>query len=113
MQGTRNQVSRERDQVSGFRLQASEKKLQVPGIGNQESGFGKDNTKIRNEESNQIKTPGEGILMNFEDLEIWKRSKDLSVDIYRKLRALRDYGFKDQITRAGLSVPSNIARPVN
>ncbi len=47
--------------------------------------------------------------MNFEDLEIWKRSKDLSVDIYRRLRDLRDYGFKDQITRAGLSVPSNIA----
>ncbi len=47
--------------------------------------------------------------MNFEDLEIWRRSKDLSVDIYRRLRDLKDYGFRDQITRAGLSVPSNIA----
>ncbi len=47
--------------------------------------------------------------MNFEDLEIWKRSVDLSVDIYKVLRTLKDYGFKDQITRSALSIPSNIA----
>jgi four helix bundle protein len=48
-------------------------------------------------------------MMKFEDLEVWKRTARLSADIYRQLRYLKDYGFKDQITRSGLSVPSNIA----
>ncbi len=45
----------------------------------------------------------------FEDLEVWKRSARLSADIYKTLANLKDYGFKDQITRSGLSIPSNIA----
>jgi four helix bundle protein len=45
----------------------------------------------------------------FEDLEIWKRSARLSAEVYKGLATLNDYGFKDQITRSGLSVPSNIA----
>jgi len=47
--------------------------------------------------------------MRFEDLDVWKRAARLSADVYRQLRELKDYGFKDQITRAGLSIPSNIA----
>ena len=47
--------------------------------------------------------------MDFEKLEVWKRARHLSADIYRQLKNLQDYGFKDQITRSGLSVPSNIA----
>ena len=47
--------------------------------------------------------------MDFEKLEVWKRSVRLSVDVYKALNGLRDFGFKDQITRSGLSVPSNIA----
>jgi len=47
--------------------------------------------------------------MNFENLEVWKRARQLSAAIYRQLKDLKDYGFKDQITRSGLSVPSNIA----
>ena len=47
--------------------------------------------------------------MNFETLEVWKRSKQLSADIYKELKNLKDYGFKDQITRSGLSIPCNIA----
>ena len=47
--------------------------------------------------------------MRFEDLEVWKRAARLSANLYKELRELRDYGFKDQITRSGLSVPSNIA----
>lgn len=50
--------------------------------------------------------------MPFEDLEVWKRAKQLSVELYIDLQQLRDFGFKDQITRAGLSVPSNIAESV-
>jgi four helix bundle protein len=47
--------------------------------------------------------------MRFEDLDVWKRAARLSADIYRQLKDLRDYGFRDQITRSGLSISSNIA----
>lgn len=47
--------------------------------------------------------------MNFERLEVWKRSAKLSAELYIQFKDLKDYGFKDQITRSGLSVPSNIA----
>ncbi len=47
--------------------------------------------------------------MKFEELEIWKRSVGLCTDIYRAMKEIRDYGFKDQITRSALSIPSNIA----
>ena len=47
--------------------------------------------------------------MRFEDLEVWKRAARLSGEIYRHMSKLRDFGFRDQITRSGLSVPSNIA----
>jgi four helix bundle protein len=48
-------------------------------------------------------------LLRFEDLDVWKRAVRLSVDIYKELYQLKDLGFKNQITRSGLSVPSNIA----
>ena len=44
-----------------------------------------------------------------ENLEVWKRSCQLSVELYKVLANCRDRGFKDQITRAALSIPSNIA----
>ena len=47
--------------------------------------------------------------MRFEDLDVWKRAMNLSANIYKELKNLKDYGFKDQITRSGLSIPSNIA----
>ena len=47
--------------------------------------------------------------MNFEKLEVWKRSARLSADLYKYLAKSRDFGFRDQITRSGLSVPSNVA----
>jgi len=49
------------------------------------------------------------ILARFEDLDLWRRAARLSADIYRALADLRDFGFRDQITRSGLSIPSNIA----
>jgi four helix bundle protein len=45
----------------------------------------------------------------FEDLEVWKRSARLCSDLYSELRDSRNWGFRDQITRAALSIPSNIA----
>ncbi len=47
--------------------------------------------------------------MAFEDLEVWKRSARLSVTLYQQTKELREFGFRDQLTRSGLSVPSNIA----
>ncbi len=47
--------------------------------------------------------------MDFERLDVWKRSARLSASLYRHFADSRDFGFKDQITRSGLSVPSNIA----
>jgi four helix bundle protein len=46
---------------------------------------------------------------SFEDLEVWKQSCRLAVRIYRELNDCRDYGLKDQMTRAAVSIPSNIA----
>lgn len=45
----------------------------------------------------------------FEDLEVWKRSARFSADVFRALENCRNYGFRDQLTRSGLSIPSNIA----
>jgi len=48
-------------------------------------------------------------MTRFESLEVWKRSRVLCAEIYKAFRDLRDFGFKDQITRSGLSIHSNIA----
>jgi len=47
--------------------------------------------------------------MQFEQLDVWKRSVRLSVEVYKCFANAKDYGFKDQITRSALSVASNIA----
>jgi len=47
--------------------------------------------------------------MGFENLDVWKRSANLSAEVYKEFARLNDFGFKDQITRSGLSIPSNIA----
>jgi four helix bundle protein len=49
---------------------------------------------------------------SFEDLDVWKKAKDLVVDIYQLTsRFLKDetFGITSQIKRASLSVPANIA----
>lgn len=47
--------------------------------------------------------------MRFEELDVWKRATQLSINIYKELKSLKDYGFRDQITRAALSIACNIA----
>lgn len=47
--------------------------------------------------------------MDFEKLLVWQRSKQLAVELYQALVDCRDFGFKGQITRAAVSIPSNIA----
>jgi four helix bundle protein len=48
-------------------------------------------------------------IKNFEDLEIWKMSRELVKLIYSDVKLCRDYAFKDQISKAGISVMNNIA----
>lgn len=49
---------------------------------------------------------------NFRELKVWHRAKDLAVSIYRLTNLgefAKDYGLRDQIRRAAVSIPSNIA----
>jgi len=45
----------------------------------------------------------------FENLICWQKAKDLAIKIYCISRDLKDYGYKDQIQRAGISISNNIA----
>ena len=45
----------------------------------------------------------------FEKLTVWKRSSRLTVNLYKSLVNCNDYGLRDQVTRAAVSIPSNIA----
>lgn len=50
-----------------------------------------------------------GTIKNFEELVIWKMSRELSNQIYSDFRVCKDFAFKDQVTRAGISVMNNIS----
>ncbi len=45
----------------------------------------------------------------FEDIIAWQKSKELTIQIYRLFEESKDFGFKDQIQRASVSVMNNIA----
>lgn len=45
----------------------------------------------------------------FEDLVVWQKARSISVAIYKAFKDCKDFGFKDQVTRSSLSIPSNIA----
>jgi len=49
---------------------------------------------------------------NFQELRVWQLAKNLAVVIYKLTQSpefLKDFGFKDQIQRAAVSIPSNIS----
>jgi four helix bundle protein len=46
---------------------------------------------------------------SFEDLDIWKHSCRLATEVYKNLKECRDYCLKDQMSRAAVSIASNIA----
>ncbi|MEA2019421.1 MAG: four helix bundle protein [Campylobacterota bacterium] len=50
--------------------------------------------------------------MRAEKLDVWKDSCNLSVEVYKHFATSKDFGFKDQITRCSLSIPSNIAEGI-
>lgn len=46
---------------------------------------------------------------SFEDLKVWQRGVDLAVAVFESLAGCQEYGLKDQMTRSGVSIASNIA----
>jgi len=50
-------------------------------------------------------------MSDFQELDVWKLAKELAVYIYRVSKTgpfNKDFGFRDQIRRAAISVSSNI-----
>jgi len=45
----------------------------------------------------------------FEELKVWQRAKDLAVYVYKLTSHWKDFGLRDQMRRAAVSAPSNIA----
>jgi len=48
-------------------------------------------------------------IQKFEDIVAWQKAQDLAVDVYMAFENIKDFGFKDQICRAVVSVSNNIA----
>ncbi|MBT3300405.1 MAG: four helix bundle protein [Candidatus Marinimicrobia bacterium] len=46
---------------------------------------------------------------SFEDIIAWQKAKIMTVEIYQLFSDSKDFGFKDQIQRASVSVMNNIA----
>ena len=45
----------------------------------------------------------------FEDVIAWRKAKELTIAIYKLFENSKDFGFRDQIQRASVSVMNNIA----
>lgn len=47
----------------------------------------------------------------FEDLDVWKEGMRLASKVYQELKDCQDFGLWDQMQRAAISIPLNIAHP--
>lgn len=45
----------------------------------------------------------------FEDIIAWQKARELTLLIYRNFSDSRDFGFRDQIQRASVSIMNNLA----
>jgi four helix bundle protein len=48
-------------------------------------------------------------IQKFEDIIAWQKAQEYATEIYSAFSGLRDFGFKDQICRAVVSISNNIA----
>jgi four helix bundle protein len=48
-------------------------------------------------------------IKKIEDIIAWQKAQDLAFNIYSEFNTIKDFGFKDQISRAVVSVSNNIA----
>jgi four helix bundle protein len=46
---------------------------------------------------------------SFEDLEVWQRGCRLAVSVFKTFATCRNFTMQDQVQRAALSIPSNVA----
>lgn len=56
------------------------------------------------------------IVKDYKDLIVWQKSMDLLVEVYRLVKKLpkeETYALSDQMRRAAISIPSNIAEGKN
>jgi four helix bundle protein len=45
----------------------------------------------------------------FEDIIAWQKARGLALDVYRRMRNCNDFGYKNQLCRAVISISNNIA----
>jgi len=45
----------------------------------------------------------------FEEIIVWQKAQELAVEMYKTFHGIRDFGFRDQILRAVVSISNNIA----
>jgi len=48
-------------------------------------------------------------VQRFEDLIVWQKAQELAIIIYNDFHGCKDFGFRDQIRKASVSVSNNIA----
>jgi four helix bundle protein len=48
-------------------------------------------------------------IKSFEEIVAWQKAQNLAVEIYSSFKEVKDFGFKDQIFRAVVSISNNIA----
>jgi four helix bundle protein len=45
----------------------------------------------------------------FEDIIAWQKGKEITLMVYRSFKDCKDFGFKNQIERASVSIMNNVA----
>lgn len=48
-------------------------------------------------------------IQKLEDMIVWQKAQDMAVLVYQLFRSNNDFGFRDQIQRAAVSVSNNLA----
>src|SRR3990167_8894104 len=48
-------------------------------------------------------------ITSFEDIIAWQKAKELTLLVYRNFNTLKDFGYRDQIQRASISIMNNVA----
>jgi four helix bundle protein len=88
-------------------------KDKVMAQGNRDMGQGKEKDKVMGQGNRDM---GQGKVKDFYDLEVWKRSHQLTIKLYKVTEAFpkdERFGLIDQMRRAISSVSANIAEGFN
>ena len=80
-------------------------KMKPQRNGNRRPETGDRKNKVQNGDCYQMAEK----INKFEDLNVWKESMNLTVELFETIKNWKDFGFRDQIRRSAVSIPSNIA----